>query len=138
MAGWVGDKTGRDPATELNELRRSVAQLLGEDEETWPQHGNAPLAIAASCALWKQRSEDARADAESARRECERVRERVIDLSQGVTDRGHGLCWWCCDAPYRGGDSPHREDCFLTGPEGLLSLFSGAALSGEDPPEVMG
>ena len=54
---WAGDQTGRDPATELNELRRAVATTLGEDPETWPSHGNAPLAIAATVALQKLRGE---------------------------------------------------------------------------------
>ncbi len=92
MARWAGDKTGRDPASELNELRRSIAQLLGADEETWPQHGNAPLAIAASCALWKQRSEDARADAESARRERDRFHEILKDVEGGT--RPTSTCDW--------------------------------------------
>jgi hypothetical protein len=48
---WAGDKTGRDPGEELNALRRAVAETLGEDPETWPTHGNAPLAIASAVAL---------------------------------------------------------------------------------------
>lgn len=36
---------------ELDELRRSCAEILGQDPETWPSHGNAPLAIASALAL---------------------------------------------------------------------------------------
>ncbi len=38
-----------------DELRGAVARLLGRDPETWPHHGNAPLAIASSVALLRQR-----------------------------------------------------------------------------------
>ena len=37
--------------TSANELRRAVAELIGADPETWPNHGNAPLAIAACVAV---------------------------------------------------------------------------------------
>ena len=37
--------------TSANELRRAVAELIGADPETWPNHGNAPLAIASCVAL---------------------------------------------------------------------------------------
>lgn len=36
---------------ELDELRRSCAEILGQDPETWPSHGSAPLAIASALAL---------------------------------------------------------------------------------------
>lgn len=48
---WAGDKTGRPAARELEELRRAVAAILGTDLETWPTHGNAPLAIASAFAI---------------------------------------------------------------------------------------
>lgn len=35
----------------MEELRRSVAEILGEYPETWPSHGNAALAIASTVAL---------------------------------------------------------------------------------------
>ena len=38
-------------ADQMDELRRSVATIIGEDPETWPGHGNAPLAIASVIAL---------------------------------------------------------------------------------------
>lgn len=39
------------PSGRMDELRRSVAEIIGTDPETWPDHGNAPLAIAAAVAL---------------------------------------------------------------------------------------
>ena len=36
---------------ELDELRRACAEILGQDPEAWPSHGNAPLAIASALAL---------------------------------------------------------------------------------------
>lgn len=46
---WLGPYACADQA--LDELRRSVAQIIGADPETWPDHGNAPLAIAAAIGL---------------------------------------------------------------------------------------
>lgn len=46
---WLGPY--KDAATALNELRKSVAEIIGADPETWPDHGNSPLAIAATLAL---------------------------------------------------------------------------------------
>lgn len=42
---------GQQVGQELDELRRSCAEILGQDPETWPSHGNAPLAIASALAL---------------------------------------------------------------------------------------
>ena len=67
---WPGDKTGRDPGAELDGLRRAVAELLKYDPETWPEHGNAPLAIASALAL------------EQA--ENERLRKWVEDIQSGM------------------------------------------------------
>ncbi|MCL8385811.1 hypothetical protein [Xanthobacter aminoxidans] len=46
---WLGPYKNADDA--LNELRKSVAELIGADPDTWPDNGNAPLAIAATLAL---------------------------------------------------------------------------------------
>jgi len=52
----------RDEArASADELRRAIADLIGADPETWPDHGNAPLAIAASFALEQNRAEQAEA-----------------------------------------------------------------------------
>lgn len=52
------------------ELRRAAAELWDEDPETWPEHGNAPLAIAAGIAL--------------ANGEIDRLRRWVDDLQSGM------------------------------------------------------
>lgn len=46
---WIGPHQNAWEA--LNELRRSVAEIIGADPDTWPDHGNAPLAIAAAIGL---------------------------------------------------------------------------------------
>jgi hypothetical protein len=40
-------KALREANANLDHIRRAVAALAGADPETWPDHGNAPLAIAA-------------------------------------------------------------------------------------------
>jgi hypothetical protein len=46
---WLGPC--KDGAQALDELRRACAEIIGADPETWPTHGNAPLAIAAALGL---------------------------------------------------------------------------------------
>ena len=36
---------------QLEELRRAVAEIIGQDPDTWPSHGNAALAIASAVAV---------------------------------------------------------------------------------------
>ena len=43
----------------MDELRRSVAEILGQDPDSWPSHGNAPLAIASALALATMRAQGA-------------------------------------------------------------------------------
>lgn len=52
-AAWAVDELDRLLAAPdaMDELRRACAETLGVDPETWPEHGNAPLAIAAAVAL---------------------------------------------------------------------------------------
>jgi hypothetical protein len=38
---------------DMDTIRRMVAEVNGDDPETWPKHGNAPLAIASWLALLK-------------------------------------------------------------------------------------
>lgn len=45
------DLTERSAGRAMDELRRSVAEIIGTDPDTWPDHGNTPLAIAAALAL---------------------------------------------------------------------------------------
>lgn len=140
MAGWAGDKTGREPATELNELRRACARIIGADEETWPEHGNAPLAIAAAFAIRDRGLREARADAESARRELAELEaatvpgklyaaaERELESARRECDRLRSVLWQiatdddlvymgCSDIPHCGGrtqgDPIHQPDCVI-------------------------
>jgi len=46
---WLGPFTTASEA--LNELRMAIATMMGCDQNTWPDHGNAPLAIAAAFAI---------------------------------------------------------------------------------------
>lgn len=46
---WLGPFTTASEA--LNELRMAIATMMGCDQSTWPDHGNAPLAIAAAFAI---------------------------------------------------------------------------------------
>lgn len=57
-------KEANDAKKLLEELRRSIATLAGEDPETWPSHGNATLAMAASYALMRNDLAAAREDNE--------------------------------------------------------------------------
>lgn len=64
----------------METLRRAVAELLHQDVETWPEHGNAPLAIAAALAIRIKEVETLRALA------------RKEDESNGVYPGG---IWYC-------------------------------------------
>lgn len=57
--------------TSANELRRAVAELIGADPETWPNHGNVPLAIAAYVAV--QQAELAALEAKLAALEAQKI-----------------------------------------------------------------
>jgi len=73
----------------MDELRRSVAELLGQDPDTWPSHGNAPLAIASALAL-----------ATSKAHEDEAVRDVLAERQRQVTDERF---------------SPERDDAYTGG-----------------------
>ena len=49
MNNWLGPFKTADDA--MDSLRRSVAEIIGADPNTWPGHKNAPLAIAAAIGL---------------------------------------------------------------------------------------
>lgn len=42
----------------MEELRRAVAEITGQDPATWPDHGNVPLAIAATVKLLQMKVND--------------------------------------------------------------------------------
>ncbi len=43
--------------SQIEEMRKAFAELLGCDPETWPEHGNAPLAMTAAFALALKKAE---------------------------------------------------------------------------------
>lgn len=49
MNNWLGPFKTADDA--IDALRRSVAEIIGADPDTWPDHKNAPLAISAVVGL---------------------------------------------------------------------------------------
>jgi len=75
-----------------NELHRVVAGELDCDEETWPDHRNAPLAIGAMFILIKQRAE--RAEAE---RDALLAIVRAADAMYAIADHtgGNPGCYRC-------------------------------------------
>ena len=89
---WAGDTTRREPGAELDSLRRAVAELLDTDQETWPAHGNAPLAIAAAITRFKVERDQLRA-ALTAQGEAE---ERLAGAAKLL------ICGACGERP----DSP--------------------------------
>jgi hypothetical protein len=51
LAAELSALKAQQAGQELDELRRACAEILGQDPEAWPSHGNAPLAIASALAL---------------------------------------------------------------------------------------
>lgn len=82
---------------ERDELRRSIAEAEGYDTETWPTHGNVPLAIASAYVL--RRSERDRALA--ALRACRDAWNPLrMDMTVSVGHRSAMRGVW-----FRGGDA---------------------------------
>lgn len=51
LSAVAEELTALKAGQELDELRRACAEILGQDPEAWPSHGNASLAIASALAL---------------------------------------------------------------------------------------
>lgn len=69
------------PDGQLEELRRSIANLRGFNEYTWPDHGNAALAIAASYALLVQALKSI-----AANTCCDQCREAALVAQKALCD----------------------------------------------------
>lgn len=67
------------------ELRDSIATIANFGDD-WPAHGNAPLAIAASYALLKARTEKAEAEVAKLRRTIEARDRRINRLVEALRD----------------------------------------------------
>jgi N-acetylglucosamine kinase-like BadF-type ATPase len=85
-------KALREANANLDHIRRAVAVLAGADPETWPDHGNAPLAIAAWLELARIRKAESAsrmdtrdAFAETLADKVQRSLEAAMD-SAGVHD----------------------------------------------------
>lgn len=61
---WIGPHANAWEA--LNETRKAVADIIGADRDTWPDHGNAPLSIAAVIAIRQNTIERAESTPASA------------------------------------------------------------------------
>ncbi len=75
MAAQIADLTANLDLWEG--LHKAIAELTGNDPETWPDHGNAPLAIAAGYVLWLRKIADLTAKLEAAEAERDDLREAV-------------------------------------------------------------
>lgn len=63
-----------DAETALDELRRSAAEVLGKDPNTWPAHKNAPLAVVAALSLQRGKISRLAAETEKLRAELDALR----------------------------------------------------------------
>lgn len=76
---------------EMDALRRMVAEVMGEDPETWPEHGNAALAIASLVALRCGRVMSPLIEEEIKRQVAEerkRLKEITADFHVALEERG--------------------------------------------------
>jgi len=111
QAKWIGPH--RNGWEALNETRKAVAEVIGANPETWPEHGNAPLAIAATLAL---RQPQPHAEVTNAARDVLAERRRQVE-QEGWTPahddqyRDHELscaagCYAMHTLAYPAGDPP--------------------------------
>ena len=74
-----------------DDLRRAIAELIEEDVETWPHHGNAPVAIAAALALARVKARAARQEAETLRGQLEAAQKDAERLDW-LAEAGEHYC----------------------------------------------
>ncbi|WP_254616614.1 hypothetical protein [Burkholderia metallica] len=111
-AAWIGPH--RNGWEALNETRKAVAEVIGADPETWPDHGNAPLAIAAAIAL---RQSEPRGKVTDAARDVLAERARQINQENWTPE-------W--DDQYR----DHEMSCAA----GCYAMYTLAYPAGDPPP----
>ncbi|MCA8229265.1 hypothetical protein [Burkholderia vietnamiensis] len=111
-AEWIGPH--RNGWEALNETRKAVAEVIGADPETWPNHGNAPLAIAAAIAL---RQPATLAELTAAARDVLAERARQISQENWTPE-------W--DEQYR----DHELSCAA----GCYAMYTLAYPAGDPPP----
>lgn len=71
--GRTVDDAMTDELDKWYELHRVIAEEIGSTPDIWPDHRNAPLAIAATFMLVKGRAEQAEAALAEAREDAERL-----------------------------------------------------------------
>jgi hypothetical protein len=77
------------------ELHRVIAEELGTDAASWPDHGNAPLAIAAMFVLHKAAAEGAEAALQQMEAQRNRYRAKWIRLRRVLRqlNKAHAVLW---------------------------------------------
>ncbi len=113
---WIGPHANAWDA--LNETRKAVADIIGADPDVWPDHGNAPLAIAAAIAIRQnamERADATPAPADSAAEHCT-------------------LCGGMGDISDDGAICPH---CNRTGKEPDSAAERDAAWLDDEPSDAM-
>jgi len=74
---------GRDALqTSMNELRKTCAEIIGADPQTWPDHGNAPLAIAACLGLRDAELQKTTAERDAALAKVAVLRDQMEKFDQ--------------------------------------------------------
>lgn len=78
----------------MDGLRRACAQLLKQDEDTWPSNDNAPLAIAAALAFAQIERNEAEADRDRLAAEIARLQVQLADSIRDlheIADRNNAI-----------------------------------------------
>lgn len=78
MSNWLGPFKTADDAIDV--LRRSVAEIIGADPDTWPYHKNAPLAISAAVGLREGAIKQLRKERDALRAELDALRSDYKSL----------------------------------------------------------
>lgn len=104
---WLGDLTARDPLTEFDALRRTFAQLLAADEELWPSHGNAPLAIASAMAIASSLAEQRLEELTNVEADRDRIIADAHQMTQDLHVIAHEL--GIPARPYSGHEAMERD-----------------------------
>lgn len=84
MNNWLGPFERADDA--IDALRRSVAEIIGADPDTWPDHKNAPLAIAAAIGLREGAIKQLRKERDALRAEKEEKARAAIACATGESE----------------------------------------------------
>ena len=84
LAAELSALKAQQAGQELDELRRACAEILGQDPEAWPSHGNAPLAIASALAILSAPSAPKADDSDAANYRWLREQHNNVNSDIGV------------------------------------------------------